>query len=129
MNQLDELLGQNWSHGNPVGLVYNASGQIYQQVIDILFKDKGVDAVMIMHVPFAGNNPLEVAKALVDPLRKCKRLVLLPGWVQNLRLKPGIFWIKLAFPLMKLQNMQCGHLLIWANTPEIRPCLWRLPTP
>ena len=76
MNQLDELLGQNWSHGNPVGLVYNASGQIYQKVMDILFKDKGVDAVMIMHVPFAGNNPLEVAKTLVDPLRKCKRLVL-----------------------------------------------------
>ena len=76
MNQLDELLDQNWSRANPVGLAFNASGQIYQKVMDILFKDKGVDAVLIMHVPFAGNNPLEVAKALVDPLRKCKRLVL-----------------------------------------------------
>ena len=74
--QLDDLLGNNWSHSNPVGVVFNASGQIYHQVMDILFKDKGVDAVMIMHVTFAGNNPMEVAKTLVEPLRKCKRLVL-----------------------------------------------------
>ena len=76
INQLDELLGNNWSHGNPVGLVFNASGQVYQQVMDIVFKDKGVDAVLIMHVPFAGNDPLEVAKALSEPLRKSKRMVL-----------------------------------------------------
>ncbi len=73
---LNVLLESNWSHGNPVGVAYNASGQIYQQVMDIVFKDKGVDAVLIMHVPFAGNDPLEVARALAEPLRKSKRLIL-----------------------------------------------------
>lgn len=73
---LDKLLGSNWSHANPVGIVYNASGQVYTDILNILFKDKGVDAILLMHVPFAGNKPLEVAKALVEPLRKCKRLVL-----------------------------------------------------
>ncbi|MBQ4132841.1 MAG: bifunctional acetate--CoA ligase family protein/GNAT family N-acetyltransferase [Desulfovibrionaceae bacterium] len=76
IHQLNGLLGSNWSHTNPVGVVYNASGDIYRQIMDILFKDKGVDAILMMYVPFAGNNPFEVAKALVEPLKKCKRMVL-----------------------------------------------------
>ncbi len=76
IRELNGLLGSNWSHSNPVGVVYNASGEIYRQIMDILFRDKGVDAILMMYVPFAGNNPFEVAKALVEPLKKCKRMVL-----------------------------------------------------
>ncbi len=77
---IDELLGQNWTGSNPIGIPYNADGQIYAELGGILSRDKGVDAILLMHVPFAGLDGLAVAEALVPRLKKARRLTLL-AWM------------------------------------------------
>ncbi len=77
---IDELLGQGWTGGNPVGIPYNADGADYAELMNILSRDRGVDAILLMHVPFAGLNGLAVAESLVPYLKKAKRLTLL-SWM------------------------------------------------
>lgn len=71
-----EVLGGNWTHSNPVDLPYNAGGEHYAGVIRALVKDRGIDAVLVMHVPFAGLPELDVAQGVGHALRRVKRMVL-----------------------------------------------------
>ena len=73
---IDEVLEGKWIRANPVGLRFNAKGEQYAAIIKILLKDKGVDAVLVMHVPFAGLPELEAAQAVADAVRRVKRMVL-----------------------------------------------------
>ncbi|MEF2144347.1 MAG: bifunctional acetate--CoA ligase family protein/GNAT family N-acetyltransferase [Desulfovibrionaceae bacterium] len=73
---VDELVGGRWSRSNPVDLPFNASGQVYADVVRLLLKDPGVDAVLPMHVPFAGLPEEEAAQALADSLKRVRRMVL-----------------------------------------------------
>jgi len=72
---VDEILGGKWSGSNPVDVRFNASGKEYADVVRVLLKDKGVDAVLTMHVPFAGLDEEEVAQALADSLKRVRRMV------------------------------------------------------
>ena len=74
---IDGLLGQGWTGSNPVGIPYNADGATYAELANILSRDKGVDAILLMHVPFAGINGVSVAEPLIPHLKKAKRLTLL----------------------------------------------------
>ena len=77
---IDSLLGQGWTGGNPVGIPYNADGGVYAELMNILSRDKGVDAILLMQVPFAGLNSLTVAQPLIPHIKKAKRLTLL-SWM------------------------------------------------
>ncbi|MES9997069.1 GNAT family N-acetyltransferase [Desulfovibrio aminophilus] len=73
---LDNALGGSWAHSNPVGVPYNAGGKEYSEALKVLVKDPGVDAVLVMHVPFAGLADEEVAQAVAETLKRVKRMVL-----------------------------------------------------
>ncbi len=77
---INDLLGQDWTGSNPVGIPYNADGAVYAELLNILGRDKGVDAILLMHVPFAGLNGMGVAEPLIPHLKKAKRLTLL-SWM------------------------------------------------
>lgn len=77
---IDGLLGQGWTGSNPVGIPYNADGAVYAELMNILSRDRGVDAMLLMHVPFAGLNGMSVAEPLIPHLKKAKRLTLL-SWM------------------------------------------------
>ncbi|WP_027178300.1 bifunctional acetate--CoA ligase family protein/GNAT family N-acetyltransferase [Maridesulfovibrio bastinii] len=74
--KLDGILNGSWNRSNPVKLSFNADGKTCAEVVKILFKDKGVDAVLIVHVPFAGISSLQIAEDLSSGLKKIKRMVL-----------------------------------------------------
>ncbi|MGE4551859.1 MAG: GNAT family N-acetyltransferase [Desulfovibrionaceae bacterium] len=73
---VDQVLGGDWSHTNPVDLPFNADGERYAGVVRTLVKDPGVDAVLVMHVPFAGLPELDVAHGVGAALGRVKRMVL-----------------------------------------------------
>ena len=77
---IDELLGRNWIGGNPVGIPYNADAATYAELVNILARDKGVDAILLMHVPYSESSGLAVAEPLIAHLKKVKRLTLL-SWM------------------------------------------------
>jgi len=73
---LDKLLGGAWDGGNPVGLRFDAKAADWVEALKILFSDPGVDAALLLHVPFAGLSEIEVAAAVALQAKRAKRMVL-----------------------------------------------------
>ncbi|MBN2141222.1 MAG: GNAT family N-acetyltransferase [Desulfovibrionaceae bacterium] len=73
---IDDICGEQWSRANPVGIRFDSGGRVYAEVIGALLKDKAVDAVLVMHAPFAALPEVEVARAVAESLKKVKRMVL-----------------------------------------------------
>ncbi len=73
---LDKLLSEAWSKANPLSLRFDASAADWVEVLKILLTDPGVDAVLVLHVPFAGLSEVEVAQAVALAGKKAKRMVL-----------------------------------------------------
>ncbi len=74
--KLDDVFEGQWSRSNPVTIKYNTSGQKYLDALKVLIKDKDVDAVLVVHVPFAGISSMEVAEVLAKGLKRIRRMVL-----------------------------------------------------
>ncbi len=73
---LDKLFAGAWDGGNPVGLRFDAQPDVWTDALKLLLGDPGVDAVLLLHAPFAGLPEGEVAKAVAAQARRAKRMVL-----------------------------------------------------
>ncbi|WP_027720712.1 bifunctional acetate--CoA ligase family protein/GNAT family N-acetyltransferase [Maridesulfovibrio zosterae] len=74
--KLNIIFEEQWSKSNPVTIKYDTTGQKYLDALKVLIKDKGVDAVLIVHVPFAGISSVEVAEVVASGLKRVRRMVL-----------------------------------------------------
>ena len=72
---LRELLGPNWSREGCVDMGLTAPPEQYLQALTALLKDKELNAVLVMHVPFAPVAGVEAAKAVVAAVAKSQRPV------------------------------------------------------
>ncbi|MDQ7835896.1 MAG: bifunctional acetate--CoA ligase family protein/GNAT family N-acetyltransferase [Humidesulfovibrio sp.] len=72
---LDKLL-----HGglvaNPLGLPFGAKPMDWVEILQTVLTDPGVDAALMLHVPFAGLSGVETAQAVALAAKKAKRMVL-----------------------------------------------------
>ena len=66
LEALDQVLPATWSHGNPIDIIGDAPGSRYADVLEILSKDKGVDAVLVLNCPTAVISRSEAAQAVID---------------------------------------------------------------
>jgi acetyltransferase len=73
---LDKLLGGAWDGGNPVALRFDTPAADWVEALKILLTDPGVDAALMLHVPFAGLSEVEVAQAVAAYAKRAKRMVL-----------------------------------------------------
>jgi acetyltransferase len=64
IERLSKVLPPTWSHGNPVDIIGDASGQRYAAALDALFADPGIDAFLILNCPTALAEPVEAASAV-----------------------------------------------------------------
>lgn len=75
IRMLDDVLPAAWSHGNPVDLLDDAGPDRYSGALDIVCRDRNVDAVLVI---FA-NHPLadfrDVARAVVGVAQKSRKPV------------------------------------------------------
>ena len=74
--QLDGVLPATWSRGNPVDIIGDAPGKRYADALQILLKDPGVDAVLVMHTPTAIASGVDAARAVIGVARQAPRNVL-----------------------------------------------------
>ncbi|MFZ0789719.1 MAG: CoA-binding protein, partial [Chromatiaceae bacterium] len=61
---LDQTLPRTWSHGNPVDLIGDATGERYSEALGAVRKDPGVDGILVLHCPTAVTSPVEAAEAV-----------------------------------------------------------------
>ncbi len=66
--QLDTLLPKTWSRGNPVDIIGDAPPERYAESLQLLLKDPGVDAVLVLNTPTAVADSTAAAQVVADQL-------------------------------------------------------------
>ncbi|HQT25433.1 MAG TPA: GNAT family N-acetyltransferase [Burkholderiales bacterium] len=76
LKKLDAILPSNWSHGNPVDLIGDATAERYAQSVQMCMEDPGVDAVLILLTPQAMTEPERIAKSMIEISRHSRKMML-----------------------------------------------------
>lgn len=86
---LDACLPSNWSGGNPVDVIGDASPERFAQAMRIVIADPNVDTVLAILSPQAMTNPTETAERVLQiPIPSNKRVV--STWMGGLSMQAGI---------------------------------------
>jgi acetyltransferase len=73
---LDAVLPPTWSRGNPVDIIGDAPPERYGKALEILLRDKGTNAVLVLNCPTAIASGEDAARAVIDTIAGKKRCVL-----------------------------------------------------
>lgn len=66
IQELNQVLPQQWSHQNPIDIIGDATPDRYHDVLNLCIKNEEVDGILTMLVPVAMTNPLKVAEQIVN---------------------------------------------------------------
>jgi acetyltransferase len=88
IENLNEVLPENWSHNNPVDVIGDASPQRYEDAVKICLASRNVDAVLVVLTPQAQTAPTEVAERLCE-LRQRSRKPVLACWMGDASVGPS----------------------------------------
>ncbi|WP_405242164.1 bifunctional acetate--CoA ligase family protein/GNAT family N-acetyltransferase [Lentisalinibacter salinarum] len=78
---LDEVLPATWSRGNPVDVIGDADGERYSRALDVVLKDPGVDATLVLNCPTAVISGRDVAERVADTWEQHERPLILTSFV------------------------------------------------
>lgn len=78
---LGKVLPPTWSHGNPVDIIGDASGQRYADSLSAVLNDPASDAVLVLNCPTAVSDSTEAADAVIDVLSKHRGAPVLTCWL------------------------------------------------
>ncbi|EFL49624.1 GCN5-related N-acetyltransferase [Solidesulfovibrio fructosivorans JJ]] len=73
---LSDLLGPNWLRHGVVDMSFDAAPADYAEALRALLRSPGVNAVLVIHVPFPGISADAAATAMAEVLAKTNRTVL-----------------------------------------------------
>jgi len=66
IQQLNALLPEHWSHGNPIDILGDATGERYTKALEICQNDKNFDGTLIILTPQAMSDPTAIAQSIVE---------------------------------------------------------------
>jgi len=89
MEKLDELLPSCWSHGNPIDVLGDAPPQRFAKAIEVVLKDKQVDAVLVILTPQAMTDPTGTARAVAKAVAGARKPVL-AAWMGGHVVSQGV---------------------------------------
>lgn len=89
INQLNLNLPAFWSKGNPVDVLGDANSKRISKAVQIVLKDKNVDAVLVILTPQAMTNPTATAKEISKLSADTKKPVL-AAWLGGERMREGM---------------------------------------
>lgn len=76
LQKLNAVLPPAWSHGNPVDILGDATGERYGRALQIVLQDPNADAVLVLKCPTAVSAGEDAAQAVIDVTGKSKRCLL-----------------------------------------------------
>ena len=80
MQALNALLPREWSHGNPIDILGDATPERYAKAIEIVAKDPNTDGLLVVLTPQAMTDPTQIAEQL-KPYAKLEGKPLLASWM------------------------------------------------
>jgi acetyltransferase len=82
LQELTTFLPASWSHGNPVDIVGDATGERYAQTMTSMLNDPEVHAVVVTHAPTAMVTGEEAARAVVEAIRtSASKKIVFTSWL------------------------------------------------
>ncbi|MFC5512753.1 GNAT family N-acetyltransferase [Massilia jejuensis] len=76
LERLDAVLAPGGTRANPLNLQGDAASERYARVLEILLRDDGLDAVLVVHAPNASVDSADVARAIAPIAQGASRNVL-----------------------------------------------------
>ncbi len=73
IGKLDQMLPRNWSRGNPIDIIGDASAERYLASLDILIKAAETGALLVLHAPTALGSSAEIAASIAPAMAKKNR--------------------------------------------------------
>ncbi len=86
--KLNESLPPFWSHNNPIDVLGDAPPERFAKALEIVLRDKGVDAVLVILTPQAMTDPTGTAKAVGEVARGAHKPVL-AAWMGGQSVSDG----------------------------------------
>jgi acetyltransferase len=86
--ELDQFLPDCWSHGNPVDLVGDAPPERFSRALEVVLKDKNVDAVLVILTPMAMTDATGTAH-VVGQVAAQHRKPVLAAWMGSRSVREG----------------------------------------
>jgi acetyltransferase len=87
LRQLDEFLPAHWSHNNPIDVLGDADSERYVRALDIAVQDPNSDGLLVILVPHAMADPVQVAERLKAYAKTTKPL--LASWMGGTGIADG----------------------------------------
>ena len=89
MKNLNDCLPPFWSHGNPVDVLGDAPPERFAKAMDVVIKDKGVDAVLVILTPQAMTDATATAEAVGKAAARIRKPVL-AAWLGGRTVSAGV---------------------------------------
>ncbi|EIC23408.1 bifunctional acetate--CoA ligase family protein/GNAT family N-acetyltransferase [Thiorhodovibrio frisius] len=74
--ELEKLLPEHWSHGNPIDVIGDAPAARYGAALRLCLADTNVDGVLAILAPLASVDPTAVAREVIEAAAKTRKPVL-----------------------------------------------------
>ncbi len=81
IRSLNRVLPATWSHGNPVDIIGDATGERYAATLEQLWGDQGIDAILVLNCPTAVSSQMDAAQAVIDQVAGRPAPPVVAGWV------------------------------------------------
>ncbi|APV52067.1 hypothetical protein BWI17_21785 [Betaproteobacteria bacterium GR16-43] len=119
---LDAVLPAHWSHGNPVDMIGDATGERFARAVRIAFEDPGVDAVLAAYSPAAVSDANEVAEKLIPVARAAAKPVF-TAWLGEAGVREARAACEragvAAFPVAEIAVEALGVAARWSENQRL----------
>ena len=89
MQALDSFLPSFWSRGNPIDILGDASAERFGRALEVCFKSKNLDGVLVILAPQALTDPLSVAETLAAAMQD-RRYPVFACWMGGKRIATAV---------------------------------------
>lgn len=86
--ELNDLLPEHWSHGNPIDILGDADAERYARALEITARDPHSDGLLVILTPQAMTDPTETA-ARLRPYARSTGKPLLASWMGGSDIRAG----------------------------------------
>jgi acetyltransferase len=87
-DRLNRFLPADWSHGNPVDILGDATPEIYKKAVDVCLDDPNTDALAVILTPQAMTEPSNAARQIAMLPNKSKKTIL-ASWMGEKEVNEG----------------------------------------
>jgi acetyltransferase len=122
LKELDKVLPNTWSHGNPVDVLGDANSARYKDAISIIAKDKNVDGLLIILTPQSMTDCSKVSEEVVKVSKKYPEKTFLACWMGEAAVFEGRKILdKNNVPVFRLpENAIRGFITLYKSTHTVK---------